>query len=851
MKPTSLYISLWLVFVTTTLSLGQTFSVSPGAAIPDFDCLDQSLTVSGLNQTMNATFGLEEVCVDISHTRVGHLSLTLITPLGKRVLLVDQRGGVGDNFTNTCFDGDPISTPIADGTAPFTGSFLPEEPLGRINDSSEGADGNWVLEVCDNIFGTSGTLNSFSLTFGNNPAQVPASPNDECSSAIAVTVNANYLCQMTTSGTIIGATASSPSENCNFPGGATFDDDVWFSFVPSTADQEIVVTNIAGTTTDLIYQVMSGSCGALTQVACHNDPDAGFEVNNLTAGNTYYLRIATLTTATDQDVTFDLCIKEAIPDPPPNDDCNGATLINLSGTSCSFISGTLAGATASGVADNCPEDGGFNDDVWFRFNATESSHEVVLENIAGSSNVLDYQVLKGPCGNLTEVLCHFDDVPGSSSSFILNNLENATYYIRIASFLVSPQNTTFDICVKSSGAPPSNDECAGAIQITPSAGVCTTSQEATLLGATMSGDPQSCPFTGVAPFDDDVWFFFNATETSHQIDITNITGSSDDLIYEIFSGSCVSLTSIRCHDDPDAEIILKDLIVSNPYFIRVASFPTTGQTTTFSICVKSAPTPPANDECTGATSLTIVDTSCNGTSATLAGATPSSQAENCQIQSFFNDIWFSFTANQPTHVIEFSNIVDRPADLFGQISSGTCGGINEVDCFSIPFAQNNTSYTATGLQPGTAYLLRIASYDVDPLSTTFDICVRSLVPPCTLVVTNTNNAGPGSLRNAIECSEPGDTIRFDAAVNGQTITIDTPKIVVAHDLVLEADFSDHITLSNSDISHTNVLICIQGNLIINGLRMAGLSPETMILKIEEGGSLELFDSEIEQATVDR
>jgi hypothetical protein len=509
----------------------------------------------------------------------------------------------------------------------------------------------------------------------------------------------------------------------------------------------------------------------------------------------------------------------------------------------------------------------------------------------------------------------------------------------------------------------------------------------------MSSVPQTCPFTGTAPFDDDVWFFFNATETSHQIDITNITGSSDDLIYEIFSGSCGSLTTIRCHDDPDTEIILKDLVVSNSYYIRVASFPTTGQTTTFSICVKSAPTPPANDECTSAIALTIVDTSCNATAATLVGATPSSQAENCEIQTFFNDIWFSFTANQPKQIIEFSNIVERPVDLFGQISSGTCGGITEVDCFSIPFAQNNTTYTATGLQSGTSYFLRIASYDVDPLSTTFDICIRDTipdppvndecasslpitvspgiictssvsstvagatpsgvasscpsggnfdddvwfsftatsatheiiltnvsgptqdldvqvnsgscgalsqlichrdlspsdstgfevtglvpgntyyirvasfpaglqsttfdicvrtpVPPCTLIVTSTSSSGPGSLRSAIECSEPGDTIRFDASLVDQTVSLDTPKIVVKHHLVLEAEFSDNIMLSNSDVNLSDILICIQANLIINGLTVAGLSAESMVWKIEAGGSLELFDSEIEQTTVDR
>ena len=41
----------------------------------------------------------------------------------------------------------------------------------------------------------------------------------------------------------------------------------------------------------------------------------------------------------------------------------------------------------------------------------------------------------------------------------------------------------------------------------------------------------------------------------------------------------------------------------------------------------------------------------------------------------------------------------------------------------------------------------------------------------TLTVTTTADSGPGSLRAAIAAASDGDTIQFDAALNGQTITL--------------------------------------------------------------------------------
>jgi len=99
--------------------------------------------------------------IDINHTKDADLTVTLISPLGTEVVLFSGVGGGQDNFTNTVFY-DGASTPIASGSAPFTGTFLPQGNLS--NFETEMVNGTWTLEVYDAKKANVGTLNWWSLT---------------------------------------------------------------------------------------------------------------------------------------------------------------------------------------------------------------------------------------------------------------------------------------------------------------------------------------------------------------------------------------------------------------------------------------------------------------------------------------------------------------------------------------------------------------------------------------------------------------------------------------------------------------------------------------------------------------
>jgi subtilisin-like proprotein convertase family protein len=100
------------------------------------------------------------VLINLTHTWDSDLDISLIGPDGTRVLLSDNRGGSGDNFTNTVFD-DSAVTPISAGAAPFTGTFRPDQPLSGFNNRLSA--GRWTLEVNDQAGGDVGTILNWSI----------------------------------------------------------------------------------------------------------------------------------------------------------------------------------------------------------------------------------------------------------------------------------------------------------------------------------------------------------------------------------------------------------------------------------------------------------------------------------------------------------------------------------------------------------------------------------------------------------------------------------------------------------------------------------------------------------------
>lgn len=68
------------------------------------------------------------------------------------------------------------------------------------------------------------------------------------------------------------------------------------------------------------------------------------------------------------------------------------------------------------------------------------------------------------------------------------------------------------------------------------------------------------------------------------------------------------------------------------------------------------------------------------------------------------------------------------------------------------------------------------------------------------VVTNTNDSGAGSLRQAISDASSGDTITFDPALNGQTIGLTSGLLLLDKILTIQGPGADKLTISGSNLS---------------------------------------------------
>ncbi|ADV62387.1 Proprotein convertase P [Isosphaera pallida ATCC 43644] len=107
------------------------------------------------------------VTINGTHTWVGDMVFTLVSPGGVRVTLINGRGGSGDNFTNMVFD-DNAALPISSATPPFTGSWRPEQPLAAFRNTP--VNGVWTLECLDTFPADSGILQSWTIEFvGREP----------------------------------------------------------------------------------------------------------------------------------------------------------------------------------------------------------------------------------------------------------------------------------------------------------------------------------------------------------------------------------------------------------------------------------------------------------------------------------------------------------------------------------------------------------------------------------------------------------------------------------------------------------------------------------------------------------
>lgn len=654
-------------------------------------------TTLGATQSLAGCSGNADDDVWYSFTATSNTHNVLVTP-GTLTNAVFQlfSGSCGSPVSISCVN---ATTGTAAETMTFTGLTIGATYFVRVYSNASGS-GQGTFNIC--------------IT---TPPPPPA--NDNCSGAIALTVNPSTTCTTTTSGTTVSATQSQVS--C----AGTADDDVWYSFTATNATHAVSVT--PGTLSDAVLQVFSGTCGSLSSVACV-DATSGTNVetttlSGLTVGSTYFVRVHSYASGSNQG-TFSICVNTIVP--PANDNCSGAVALTVNPTSTCTISatGNTQGATqslagCSGTAD---------DDVWYKFVATGSTHTVTVA--PGTIGDIVFEVNSGSCASPTNIAC-VDSVigTGTETTTLTGLTSGTTYYVRVYSYYSGASyQGTFTICVT---GVPANDLCAGAIALTAGTTTCTPTS-----GSTQGATQSLAGCSGTA--DDDVWYSFTATSTSHTVSVTPST--LYDAVFEIFSGNCAGLTSLICVDGTTGvnteESTISGLTVGATYFVRVYSYYNyTGDQGTFSICITTPV--PSSDDCAAAAALPVNDSpSCSQTtSGTTIGATQS--LAGCAGNAD-DDVWYKFTALGTSHTVTVTPGTMNNAVF--EVFSGSCASLASIACVNSTLGANSETTTLTSLTVGTTYYIRIYSNGGAAATGSFTVCIST---PC--------STGTGTGTTALAC----------------------------------------------------------------------------------------------------
>ncbi len=573
-----------------------------------------------------------------------------------------------------------------------------------------------------------------SFSFYTNKASAQA-PGAFCTTAVAIGGTGNVPgCTGAQTMTDFTQEVTTPAMTCI--GGGIFRREGWYTF-NAPGGQPITVTGTATSgTSNLLIQVISGTCGAGTevQIGCANNINSNTSQTEavslgILAAGTYFIRVVNVGAVGNMAVS-NICVNIT----PSNDDCANATSLTplVPSASCGGTAGFTSGATQqAAIPAVCGAANTTNDDVWYTFTTTASSHVITVAPTATMDVV--FQVYStNPCGGAgTSVNCVNVNGASGTETLTMTGLGiGVQYWIRVYDAGTGiPASSTFTICIQT---PPVNDNCATATVLTPSGSCVPVTGDVNV--ATPSGVPTSAGCAGSNP-DDDVWYSFVASGTSHTVTVTGL--GSFDTGFEVFLGPCGSLTSMVCVAPGSAPGSTQTIVIAttpgSTYYVRVYDYNVGAPgTTTFTICILNPP--PPNDDCAGAIALTSLTSTCvagsNEQTGDVSGATQSAVATCGGIAN--DDVWYSFTTtatNLQNYVVTSTGV--GVFDPVLQVYSGTCAALVSIACVNATGGggtETTTLTTGVQLTANTTYWIRV--YDAGagyPVNTTFTVCVT--IPP--------------------------------------------------------------------------------------------------------------------------
>jgi hypothetical protein len=290
------------------------------------------------------------------------------------------------------------------------------------------------------------------------------------------------------------------------------------------------------------------------------------------------------------DAASSLCAICAV-DPPANDECATAVVINNGTTPFSTLGATDSGAP---LDPSCDEGFGlaFVQDIWYEYTAT-CTGTATFSTCGQADFDTRLALYTGSCDNLEFVACNDDGpgCPGFSSLMSAEVVAGQTYFLRVGGFGGDGSGSITIECGGGGGGI-TNDECTGATPLALGGNPFST------IGATgQTVLPSTCTSFGSVNINNDVWFTYTATATGTATVSTCGTATFDTRL-GVFGGSCTSLEFIACNDDAPGctgftSTVTFEAVCGETYYVVLGAFATTG-VGTGTVTVTQAGTCPVN-----------------------------------------------------------------------------------------------------------------------------------------------------------------------------------------------------------------------------------------------------------------
>lgn len=315
--------------------------------------------------------------------------------------------------------------------------------------------------------------------------------------------------------------------------------------------------------------------------------------------------------------------------------------------------------------------------------------------------------------------------PNVSSPFTVNNLNPQTayeFYVRANCQGNGYSVWTGPFAFTTNALPPINDDCLNSQALTVNPDLnCGIITSGTINAATPSTITDTTCFGDA---NDDVWFSFEATQTAHQISLINVVGTTTDLYHSLWTGpDCDNLELVpNSCSDPNVSVP-SGLVVGQTYYVRVYSYSSNPEITTFDVCVSTLPPPPSNDECSNPDTLVVGgvfgDNIVTGSNEWASNSNP--PTPGC---ASFNggDVWYqvvvpasgSLTLETNNDDANGSQILDTGMAVY----SGNCNSLFLEACNDDSSLDGNFSLiTLSNMNPGDTLYVNVWEYGNDTMGT--------------------------------------------------------------------------------------------------------------------------------------